>query len=270
MRSLEQLDRWIAGKIKHGSSRVGGPPQGRELLEIRRDILEDIRDAIEPAGEGRSIFPYNNIAILIAAADHQQAALFHAAFAEGNALERDVHELLTEAGCLPPAGFAVAATAVEDPALAAIERPFRIDYSTRKGLSQTPGPCRPAARLAVIRGAADAPEYEIRSDRVNMGRMKEVVGEKDGLRRRNDIAFAETETSVSREHAYIRYDAEAGQFRLYDNRSQRGASVFRDGRRLEAPRGPGRGLQLRSGDEIHLGEARLLFEMEQGTIPSES
>jgi FHA domain len=259
----------MAGKIKHWSSRVGGPPQARELLEIRRDILEDIRDAIEPAGEGRSIFPYNNIMVRIAAADQEQASLFQAAFAEGNALESDVHELLAEAGCLPPAGFVVAATTVEDPALAVFERPFRIDYSTRKGQAKTPGTRRPAARLTVIRGAADAPEYEIRSDRVNIGRMKEVVDEKDGLRRRNDIAFAETETSVSREHAYIRYDAEIGQFRLYDNRSQRGASVFRDGRRLEAPRGAGRGLQLRSGDEIHLGEARLLFEMEQGTIPSE-
>jgi pSer/pThr/pTyr-binding forkhead associated (FHA) protein len=72
------------------------------------------------------------------------------------------------------------------------------------------------------------------------------------------VAFAETETTVSREHAHIRYDAESGKYRLYDSGSQRGTSIFRDGRRLEAPRV--RGVQLRSGDEIHVGDARVRFE----------
>ena len=260
MRSLEQLDRWIAGKIKQWTSRVSGSPQSLEFLEIRRDILEDIRDAIEPAGEGRSIFPYNSVALRIAAADEQQAALFDAAF---DTLEEDVRELLLEAGCTPPAGFTLTATAVEDAALASSERPFRIDYSTRKGPLKSTVARRPEARLTVVRGQADAQEYAIHSDRINIGRLKEVVGDKDGLRRRNDIAFSDAETSVSREHAYIRYDSESGRFRLYDNRSQRGTSVFREGRRLEAPRNAIRGLQLQSGDEIHLGEARLLFEIKE-------
>ncbi len=46
---------------------------------------------------------------------------------------------------------------------------------------------------------------------------------------------------VSREHAYIRFDAESGKFRLYDSMSQRGTSLFREGRRLETPKGPRRG-----------------------------
>jgi hypothetical protein len=259
MRSLEQIDRWIAGKIKQWTSRVAGPPQSPELLEIRRDILEDIRDAIEPAGQGRNIFPYNTVSIRIAANDQQQAAVYHTALIESGALERDIRDLLGEAGCAPPA---VTMEAVEDPALAATARPFRIEYSTVKTPAKSAVAPRPAARLIVVRGQADPPQYEIRSDRVNIGRLKEVIGDRDGLRRRNDIAFADTETSVSREHAYIRYDAEAGHFRLYDSRSQRGTSVFREGRRLEAPRGSVHGLQLRSGDEIHVGDARLLFELE--------
>ncbi len=94
--------------------------------------------------------------------------------------------------------------------------------------------------------------------------MKEVVGEKEGLRRRNDVAFAENETSVSREHAVIRYDQQSGRYRLYDTGSQRGTVVFRSGRKLDVPRGSA-GVQLRSGDEIHLGNARLLFEAEEIT-----
>jgi hypothetical protein len=260
MRSLEQLDRWIAGKIKQWTSRVAGPPQSRELLEIRRDILEDIRDAIEPAGQGRNVFPYISVSLRIAAMDERQAALFDAAF---DTLEGDVRELLAEAGCTPPAGFTLTAAAVEDAVLASSERPFRIDYSTQKGPAKLTAARRPGAMLTVVRGQADAQEYAIQSDRVNIGRLKEVVGDKDGLRRRNDIAFSDAETSVSREHAYIRYDSESGRFRLYDNRSQRGTSVFRDGRRLEAPRSSTRGLQLQSGDELHLGEARLVFEIKE-------
>jgi pSer/pThr/pTyr-binding forkhead associated (FHA) protein len=119
---------------------------------------------------------------------------------------------------------------------------------------------RPNARLTILRGEANIPEFPIHSDRVNIGRLKEVTGEKDGLRRRNDVAFADTETTVSREHAYVRYDADTGKFRLYDSGSQRGTCVFRDGRRLQVPKGLAHGLQLRAGDEIHLGEARIVFE----------
>jgi len=113
-----------------------------------------------------------------------------------------------------------------------------------------------------VRGQAEPPELDLKSDRVNIGRLKEVSGEKDGLRRRNDIAFAETETTVSREHATIRYDKETGRFYLQDGDSQRGTSVFRDSRRLTVPKSPTRGLQLKSGDEIHLGDGRVVFETE--------
>src|SRR5207253_7048066 len=137
---------------------------------------------------------------------------------------------------------------------------YNIDYEHRKPEVKHAAPpsARPPMKLTVVRGEADAGEYAIDAERVNIGRLKEVVGEKDGLRRRNDVAFAETETTVSREHAHIRYDAESGKYRLYDSGSQRGTSIFRGGRRLEAPRV--RGVQLRSGDEIHVGDARLKFE----------
>lgn len=261
MRSLEQLDRWIAGKVKNWTSRISGAPHGIELLEIRRDILEDIRDRIEPRGDGRSLFPYNSVSIRIAAQNDEVRHVREAAFAEGDGLEQDIAGLLREAGCPMPAGFNVTVEVVEDSALAGTVRPFQIDYEHRKGaVVHAPEPsARPAIKLTVVRGQADATEYAIDAERVNIGRLKEVVGEKDGLRRRNDVAFAETETTVSREHAHIRYDSESGKYRLYDSGSQRGTSVFRDGRRLDAPRV--RGVQLRPGDEIHVGDARVKFEI---------
>lgn len=261
MRSLEQLDRWIAGKVKNWTSRISGAPHSVELLEIRRDILEGVRDKIEPRGGGQNLFPYNNVAIRIGAANAEEQQLRDAAFAEGEGLEQDINGLLREAGCPIPTGFAVTVEVVEDAALAAAARPFHVEYVHRKGMVEAAAApsARPAIKLTVVRGEADAKEYAIDAERVNIGRLKEVVGEKDGLRRRNDVAFAETETTVSREHAHIRFDDESGKYRLYDSGSQRGTSIFREGRRLDAPRV--RGVQLRSGDEIHVGDARVKFEV---------
>jgi len=263
MRSLEQLDSWINTKVKAWSSKVSGAPKNRELLEIRRDILEDVRDHIQPKGHGKSIFPYNSISIRIGAQNKEQQNLYEAAFHEGNGLEEDSRELLSEADCPVPAGFRVTVSVIKNAALASTSRPFLIEYSKGKAaISKSLRNARPNAKLTVLRGEADVTEYAIHSDRVNIGRLKEVIGDKQGLRRRNDIAFADTEATVSREHAYIRYDAETGKFRLYDSLSQRGTTVFREGRRFEVPRGLTRGFQLKSGDEIHLGNARIAFESE--------
>jgi hypothetical protein len=263
MRTLEQLDRWIAGKVKRLTTRFSGVPGAKEVLEIRRDILEDVRDKIKPVGQGKTLFRYDSVAIRIGAQNAEEQGLRHAALSESGDLERDIAALLTEAGCPKPAGFAVTVEVVEDAELAAAARPFHIDYASRKGAPKPAGAARPTIKLTVVRGEAEATEYVISVERVNIGRLKEVVGERDGLRRRNDIAFEEIETTVSREHAYIRYDADSSKFRVYDCGSQRGTSVFRQGRRLEVPRGPTRGVQLQSGDEIHLGEARLRFDVVQ-------
>lgn len=261
MRALEQLDSWITEKVKNWSSRVSGVPRSREILEIRRDMLEDVRDHIQPKGQGRRLLPYNTISIRIAAANREQRELLEAAFSE-DGVEEDVRELLSEANCRTPAGLTVSVSAFEDAELASSERPFLAEYSNVKGapVPKLSRNARPHATLTILRGEANVAEYTIQAERVNIGRLKEVIGGKDGLRRRNDIAFADTETTVSREHAYIRYDAESGKFRLYDSLSQRGTSVFRDGRRLEVPKGVAHGFQLRSGDEIHVGDARIVFE----------
>ncbi len=265
MRSLEQLDRWITGKVKAWSARASGSPHGRELLEIRRDILADVRDHVRPKGGGKSVFPYNIIAVRLTARNTDEQALFEAAFGEGSGLEEDIRALLTEAGCPVPGGLSVTAAVLPEGDLSPSDPSFQIVYSASKSAagSKQVRRARPNARLMVTRGKANASEYTIASDRVNIGRLTEVIGDKEGLRRRNDVAFAETETTVSREHAYLRFDVETGAFRLHDSMSRRGTSVFREGRRLEVPKGPTRGLQLRSGDEIHLGDARIAFEIQE-------
>ena len=244
MRSLDELDRWIAGKVKGWTSKVPGVQQeSKALLEVRREILEDIRGQIQPMGDGRCLFPYTDIIIHTPA---NQAAL--STLVEDGSLEQDVRDLLSEAHCPSPSTLNISVTGGDQ---------FQMEYGRHKA----PVAARSSAKLTVVRGESETPEFVLSGDRVNIGRMKEVVGEKEGLRRRNDIAFAETETSVSREHACIRYDPDSTSFRVYDSNSQRGTAVFRDGRRIEVPRGATRGVQLRTGDEIHVGDARVRFEL---------
>jgi hypothetical protein len=264
MRSLDQLDRWMAGKVRNWTAKFSGR-HGKELLEVRRDILEDIRSRMQPKGVGKNVFPHNSINIRIAAQDEPERAFCEAAFAGEDGIEQDVREMFAEAGCSLPRGFQTKVEVVDDPGLAWSERPFRIEYSSWKPAAAKPrgGAERPSAKLIVTAGSAASPECEIATDRFYLGRLAEVVGEREGLRRRNDMAFAETETTVSREHACVRYDREAGAYRLFDTHSRRGTFVLRGGRRIDVPRGAAAGVQLKSGDEIHLGNARVRFEMQE-------
>ena len=263
MKTLEELDKWIAGRVRAWSSKVSGS-HPRELLEVRRDILADLRDRVEPRGEGRSVFPWDTVSIRLAAQTGEQAEVWRAALADEGGLSEDVRELLSEAGCRLPASFTVTVTMAEDPALAWSERPFQIECArtSARAAAKKAAAERPRALLTVIRGEADPVEFEMASNRVNIGRLKEVTDARGGLRRRNDVAFTDSETSVSREHAYIAWDAELGRFRVHDCGSQRGTSVFRDGRRVEVAAGNPRGVQLQSGDEINVGSARLRFVIE--------
>jgi hypothetical protein len=262
MRSLEQLDRWMAAKVKSWTLKFSGQ-HAKELLEVRREILEEVRSGIQPLGAGKSVFPHNHIDIRIAAQDEREREICQAAFAGEDGIAADIRELLKEAGCALPRGFSTTVEVVDDPALAWSSRPFQVECSTRKdAAAPARAPLvRPRAMLRVASGEASPRECEITTDRFYLGRLAEVVGDRDGLRRRNDLAFAETETTVSREHAYVRYDS--GSFRLYDTHSQRGTVVFRGGRRIDVPRGAAGGVQLKSGDEIYLGNARVLFEIEE-------
>lgn len=261
MKSLEQLDRWIAGKIKGWSAKASKAPHSPALLEIRRDILEDVRDQIEPKGRGRSVFPYNFVSIAIAADNEDAADRYQTALGGDDGLTGDIRELLVQAAASTPPAFTVHLTIGANPDLAQSGRPFTIEYSNKRNGPPPISDTRQPARLTVLKGDAEETTCDIVSERVNIGRLREVVGDRDGLRRRNDIAFKDSETTVSREHAHIRFTASTGIYRLYDTHSQRGTCVFRGGRRLEVPRGPTRGLALQAGDEIHLGDARVRFDI---------
>jgi hypothetical protein len=254
MKPLQNIDRWIGKTLERLSAQIGGP-QPKEALEIRREILTEIRDKIEPRGEGQYLFPYQQLFVHINAADAPQLETFEAAFLDDGGLEIQVKELLAEAGCKGEVSLTVDVKESEG-------EPYVIEYR------RAPKPVeagaatgkRPAAWIHVLKGNTEKNEYYFSKNIFYLGRLREVASRDGSVRRRNDIAFDDAESTVSREHAHIEF--EGGKFRLFHDSGERPTRLFRDGRAVPVP-AIGRGTQLRSGDEIHLGEARLRFDLSE-------
>lgn len=253
MKPLQNIDRWIGKTLERISAQIAGGPQPKEALEIRREILTEVRDRIEPRGGGEYLFPYQQLWVHINAADASQLESFEAAFLDDGGLESQVKELLAEAGCKGEISLTVDVKESDG-------EPYVIEYrrAPKPGEVAATTTKRPAAWIHVLKGNTEKNEYYFSKNTVYLGRLKEVASRDGSVRRRNDIAFDDAESTVSREHAHIEF--EGGKFRLFHDSGERPTRLFRDGRAVPVP--PiGRGTQLRSGDEIHLGEARLRFDV---------
>jgi hypothetical protein len=263
------IEKTIERGFRHWTERVFGPAESDHLLLVHRAILDEIETKIQTVSRGRRVFPYPRIAVTLVAPDADKRALFQTAFGEGGRLENDVREALESAHCDIPRGFAgEVRTAEPSPEGAggagdspAIPRVFEIAYETEPLAAAHAQPPAPA-RLVVVRGKAEQPDYTLARPRTNIGRMAELVDAGQRVIRRNDIVFEEgadeANATVSRGHAHIRM--EAGEYRICDDESEYGTRVFRDGRSIDVPRGNRRGEKLRPDDEIYLGRACLRFE----------
>jgi hypothetical protein len=121
------------------------------------------------------------------------------------------------------------------------------------------------ARLLTVTGVSSVPELALDRQRINLGREEEVMDALGRPIRRNELSFPESaheaNASVSRSHAHIGFDPAGRLWRIFDDGSSLGTSLFREGRRIEVPAHASRGVALRSGDEIYLGQVRLKFEV---------
>jgi hypothetical protein len=123
----------------------------------------------------------------------------------------------------------------------------------------------PQLRLSVLKGKAVREVYTFAADRIQLGRLEEVLDHTGRVRRRNDVAFLEegdVNETVSREHARIGWDAESRAYWLRDEGSASGTIIFRAGRPIEVSRHDRRGVRLQTGDELYLGRAALRLEIE--------
>jgi len=251
---FSEIEKTIERGFRRWTERMFGAADSNQLLLVHRAILEEIETKIQTVARGQRVFPYSRLVVTLASAEADRRALYQTAFAGEGRLEKDIRDALAGAGCQLPRGFSVEVKTTD-----AGDRPFEIEYSSQSAAQ--PGPA-PFARLTIIKGKAEAPEYTLQKARTNIGRLSEITDSEQRVVRRNDIVFEEggdeANATVSRKHAQIRL--EGGDYVIRDEGSEFGTGVFRDGRTIEVPAGNRRGEKLRPGDEIYLGRARLRFD----------
>jgi FHA domain len=251
MSLFSEIERTIETGFRRFTERAFGPAQSDDLVLVHRAILEQVAGKIQVAGRGRRIFPYPRVVVTLVSPDLDRRALYQAAF--GGKLETALQEALQGSNCEVPRGFTVEVRTAETGI-----QPFAIEYDYNRPLPAATAP----ARLTVMRGKAQHPEYTLDRRRTNIGRMAEVTDSEQRVLCRNDVVFEEgaddANATVSRKHAHITY--EGGEYRLCDDASEFGTRIFRDGRSLDVPTGNRRGEKLKPGDEIYLGRACLRFE----------
>ena len=262
-----KLESRIARTVDRATEHVLKPDR-RGPLEIMHGVVDSIEEEVQPAGRDTRVFPFNRVKVSVVAPTREARARFEAVFDGEPSLTQRIVERLESAGCdVSNLTVKVAYVAEARPEWAA--REYHVDFdrvAVAAPAPQAPGPAPSRIRLAVVAGAAEQSQYSFALARIDLGRCAEVRDRRHRLLRTNHVAFADTDAppnrSVSRRHAHIRYAADVRQYRLYDDGSEQGTGVLRNGKTIAVPPGS-RGIRLQSGDEIVLGEARLRITLGQ-------
>jgi hypothetical protein len=261
MSRLHDLERRIDEKLR-GLLRASSPDQKRELLEIHRAVLDDVAAHVDTLPRGKQKFVYTQLEVRILLPDPALQRSYELIFVEADALSRDIRLRLEDQRVELPAHLAVQVELVPELSADVVARGFDVHY----GNIPTPQPSEEVmeVRFTILAGSAQQQELCVKKKRINLGRLAEVVDADQRLTRQNDVAFRDDgpapNPSVSRAHAHLEFDPDKAVFRLFDDRSAHGTAVIRDGSVIPVPQGPSKGVALRDGDEIVLGQARLRFE----------
>jgi hypothetical protein len=254
-----QLESAIQTRIE-GRARPHAAGVARQPLELVHALVRSIEQEVQPAGRGQVVFPYTQIRIWIAASSPRDRARLAAACEGPPSLQDRIADRLAAAHC-EGTGLQVKTAFVAKGKDDWIDRDFHLEYAR---IAPAALDAAPPARidLTVLKGTAEKTSYSFMGGAggtVSLGRGTDVRDDRDRLIRTNQVAFVQgagdINASVSRRHARIEHDPASGLFRLHDDGASQGTSVIRDGRGLTVPRA--RGLRLRSGDVIVLGEARV-------------
>lgn len=230
-----------------------------EPMKIRQMILDEIEDKIVPVGRGNRIFPFNSITVLLSAENDEHKTNLTAFFIEGDNLKNHIIDRLRRSGCSTPSGISVDIE-IDDQIGQPDAPAFMIDYQKKKRDAPS------NACLVIVKGTATQSNFPIGKATFNIGRSEEVVDKrKQKVIRRNDMVFLEgsdeSAHTVSRIHAHIKFDADSVEYLIFDDNSELGTRIFREGQTIPVVSGSYRGVKLKSGDEIFFGQARVRFEI---------
>src|SRR5262249_36057977 len=158
----------------------------------------------EPVSGSRRIFPFNRLVIELPAETDERRAVLEEAFGDRRELRKDILQRLADAGCEPPEALEInLRLSPPDPAI----KPFALHYlKSERSL--------PKIRTTAVRGATSLPVMLFRQPNVRLGRCEEVEDAGGRLVQRNDVTFLDNNdpinNTVSRRHAHIAFDADAG------------------------------------------------------------
>ena len=261
MGKARDLDAAIGARVESASRRVTSS-SARQPLEIVHAVLENIDTEVQPSGRGQRAFPYSQIRITLRAATSRDKIRLEVACDGPPTLQDRITERLAAGGC-SSAAPAVKVAFVQAAKADWGDPDFHVDFT--RGAPPSPAP-RLATRLdlSATQGTTEHPTYTFRGGVIAIGRGQEVRDRDNRLLQTNHVAFIEgggdVNLSVSRRHARIDHDPASGTYRLHDDAGGSRTSVVRDGRGLRVPHG--RGLRLRSGDVIAIGDARVLVTID--------
>jgi hypothetical protein len=261
-KSLDQRLRSIFSGGEGGDAE----PDAREAIELYRDALDQIASRATAGKRGNRIFPFNLITIELRAEDAERRTVLETLFDPGQ-LGDDIRATLKEERVAPPEDLTVAVKYPEGVLvdMRVICERGEPPQKAATGIIGRPGVVElTLAQLVTIIGASSAAEFTLDRQRINLGREAEIADALGRTIRRNELFFPESaheaNPSVSRAHAHIWFDASSREWRIFDDGSSLGTTLFREGRRIDVPAHAGRGVALRPGDEIYLGQVRLRFE----------
>lgn len=239
----------------------------REPLEIAHAIVDAVERQVQSGSRGTRIFPFNRVAVSVRAPSRDGRARLEALFAAAPSLQDRISDRLRSAGC-DPRDLQVELAYVTRAAAGWTNPLFHVAFDRVVVTPAVPAPVdRAAARLevTVLRGVAERRTYSFAASRIDVGRGAEVRDHRHRLLRTNHVVFVEgpaaMNQAVSRCHAHIAVDP-SGNHRLHDDRSEHGTGIVRGGRTIPVPAGS-RGVRLRSGDEIVMGDARVRIRIER-------
>jgi hypothetical protein len=256
------LDERLRGLFGGTGGGVGGEAASSEAIELYRDALDQLAARATVGRRGDRVFPFDRIRIELKAETADRRALLEAVFLPEQ-MPADIRATLVEAGVGFPEKLTVAVEYPENPAVELRVLCEKAPETETQPVSTAATPLVPM-RLVTLSGVSSSAEFIADKPRISIGRVAEVTDALGRAVRRNELFFPEAaheaNATVSRAHAHLRFDGATGDWRIYDDGSSLGTAIFREGRRIEVPAHGTRGVTLRPGDEIYLGQARLRCE----------
>ena len=265
--------RTLESRIARALDRAAGDAVGshdRDPLEIAHAIVDASERQIQPGGRGTRLFSFNHVAVTVLAVTRESRVRFDALFSAAPSLRDRILDRVRASGC-EIADLRVDVGYTDEAARHWVDPQFDIAFDRVAADAVAPAPAAAQAtptaiEITVVTGATEKDVYSFARTRIDIGRGTDVRDTRDRLVRSNHLVFVEgsavANQTVSRCHAHIAVDPASGATRVYDDGSAQGTGIVRDGRTITVPPGS-RGVQLRSGDEIVFGEARVRVRIDR-------